>query len=185
MCDKLSYECIRTGFTHLHIQSYLSSVVAVIIVLTMGRSTRRPFYLNRGWQGAVLMTTYLCPAMRYCARHYNPCPFTYYSYLTVKHLSPAFQLLSTESRHKAVPAIAGTMTAPGTPIVVHRSIVEWHGIDYSSITWVKLRDNHLMFITYNQQYGFQARKYTYLIKSSRFQLWLQYGATITRFSPAW
>ena len=174
MCDKHSYECIRTGITHLHILSYLSSVVAEIIALTIGRSTRRPFYLNRGWQGAVLMTTYLCPAMRYCARHYDPCPFTYYSYLTVKQLSPAFQLLSTESRHNAVPVIVGTMTAPGTPIFVHRSIVEWHGIDYSSITRVKSRENHLMFITHNQQYGFQTRKYTYLIKSSCLQLWLQY-----------
>ena len=57
---------------------------------------------------------------------------------------------------------------------IERSIVEWHGIDYSSITWVKSRENHLMFITYNQQFGFQKRKYTYLIKSSRLQLWLQY-----------
>ena len=37
MCDKHSCECIRTGITHLHILSYLSSVVAEIIALTSRR----------------------------------------------------------------------------------------------------------------------------------------------------
>ena len=73
-----------------------------------------------------------------------------------------------------VPRAVTMPSPPSSAPWQHRSIVEWHGIDYSLITWVKSRENHLMFITYNQQYGFQTRKYTYLIKSSRLQLWLQY-----------
>ena len=45
MRDKHSYVCIRMGLTHLHIQSYLSFLVAVIMALTKEISTSLFYYL--------------------------------------------------------------------------------------------------------------------------------------------
>ena len=172
MRDKHSNVCIRMGLTHLHIQSYLSFLVAVMMALTKEISTRGPLYRCREWQEAVFFTTFFNTAMRYCAVTVT---------LTMKHLSPAFQPLSTESRHDADPTItalslwqptvlpmAGTMATPGTQFVFLKVLcMKWHGIDYSSITWIKWTKNHLMFIIYTQQYGFQTKKYTYLTHCRR------------------